>query len=296
MKRSIQTVILIAICLNLRAQENKPLRQNLMEQVKSCKSMIEDWDNDGKRDFGEFIYDSESEYIRVSGSFPTCGCNCTSAARAYQTATKRRVYVSSFDWDCIWKKGISSTEKLDNLFPFDLEAIVFDTAVKQLKSANAFYYFDLSIPRKGSEIIANIRLIPLGIKMPSAQRIVYEYSESSRFDYSGRLFEIRSIIPNINSEEILKSLVSGKLLSLSSKEANRFKKLLEDNDITQSELAETLDEIKKVYDLSRTLKYYTLILEWDVERARFHIKEKQTKEEETFLEFLKNSPKWMAMC
>ena len=66
-------------------QNKNTLSKMLWDRVGVCFSNFEDMDEDGSPDFDK-IDDSKNGYLKISGSFPTCGCTCASAVAAYKNA------------------------------------------------------------------------------------------------------------------------------------------------------------------------------------------------------------------
>ncbi len=57
------------------------------------------------------------------------------------------------------------------------------------------------------------------------------------------------------------------------------------------------EELKEIYEMHQLIQYDQFVLEWDKESASFFIKEKiKQSTPKSFLEFLQNTPMWMAIC
>jgi len=91
--------------------------------------MFEDGDEDGKVDYDKIIDDSINGYLKVSGSFPTCGCYCSNTIGAYKTHSDKYTFVKKSVWGCSWKKEITSNDSLSKIFPINFETNGFFQAV-----------------------------------------------------------------------------------------------------------------------------------------------------------------------
>jgi hypothetical protein len=162
--------LLLFLCQASHAQKNETLSEKLWKQVQSCYSMFEDIDDDGKVDYDEIIDDSKNGYLKVSGSWPTCGCNCENTIGAYKTSSNDYIFVKEYLWGCSWEKGLDLSDSASIIFPFDFEVNGFFQSQIENLDHIAYFYLDFDIPRKGTDTKVFIKPIPLGIKVESKKK------------------------------------------------------------------------------------------------------------------------------
>jgi len=300
MKNAVFLTILILLSKIPYAQNNEPLSDRLWQQVQSCYSMFEDMDEDGKLDYDEIIDDSKNGYLKVSGSWPTCGCSCVNTIGAYRTRSNDYVFIKEYEWECSWKKGLDLSDSASVVFPFDFEVDgVFQTPIENAHH-NAYFYFDFDIPRKGTDTKVFVKPIPLGIKVESEKNIVFGYSEKPHFSYSAKLFNIRIIASNTEGDDCLEKILSNKFNEISASDKKIVDEAIGSDDSrfkTEKELAECFQELKRIYDIYTQISYDWLILGWNRDEGAFYIKEKGKRSKpDSFKEFLKNTQMWSPAC
>ncbi len=106
------------------SQTKKTLSQMLWERVKKCYSKFVDEDGNGKPDC-TIIDDSKNGYLQVSGSYPECGCECTSTVGAYVNKSGEYIFLQSEIFTCSWEKRIYSNKNLNELLPKDFDISTF---------------------------------------------------------------------------------------------------------------------------------------------------------------------------
>ncbi|MFC5047614.1 hypothetical protein ACFSTE_06225 [Aquimarina hainanensis] len=300
MNRILYVITLILISQIIYAQNNKTLSKKLWTQAQSCYSMLEDMDGDGNVDYDEIIDDSKNGYLKISGSFPTCGCNCENTIGAYKTSKNKYIFIKEYSWSCSWKKGISLSDSVNKIFPFDFEAEGFFQ--KKIDNPNhiAAFYLDFEIPRKGTDTKVMIQLIPLGLRVESERNIEFSYTEENRFSYSDNLAEIQRIASQIKNNKTITHLLNRDFDNITEEDRKIIREAIGKNDNrfeSRETLIKCLQELKQIYDLYTQIKYEWLILGWDRNNGKFYIKEKGKRtESHSFIAFLKNSPIWNAVC
>jgi hypothetical protein len=200
--------LLLFLCQASHAQKNETLSEKLWKQVQSCYSMFEDIDDDGKVDYDEIIDDSKNGYLKVSGSWPTCGCNCENTIGAYKTSSNDYIFVKEYLWGCSWEKGLDLSDSASIIFPFDFEVNGFFQSQIENLDHIAYFYLDFDIPRKGTDTKVFIKPIPLGIKVESKKNIVFGYAEKEQFSYSNKMFQIWRIASKIEGDSTIENLLN----------------------------------------------------------------------------------------
>lgn len=300
MKYTTCLALLIFIPQSLIAQKNETLSEKLWEQVESCYSMFEDIDDDGEVDYDEIIDDSKNGYLKVSGSWPTCGCYCENTIGAYKTSTNEYIFVKEYFWGCSWQRGLDISDSPSKIVPFDFDVDgFFQKKIDNLRHT-AHFYLDFDIPRKGTDTKVSIKPIPLGLKVESEKNSVFRYTENDRYSYSDKLYQIRRIASKINGDKCIENLLSGNFNNITEGDS----KIIEEaigTDIDEFEnieaLIECFQEIKHIYDLYTQIKFEWLILGWNKVEGAFYIKEKGPGiKVVSFKEFIQNIEMWSPVC
>lgn len=296
----LKLLIILSISLNIYGQENKKLSEALWERAQNCYSMFEDSDEDGTVDYAEIIDDSKNGYLKVSGSYPTCGCTCESTISAYKTNVDGYVFVEKNSWNCSWRKAITSSESLKEIFPFDFEADGFFSKNIENATQNATFYIDIEIPRKGTDTKVTIKMIPFGLHIKSAKNIEFAYSEELGYSnvshYPSHIFKI---VKDLQDTETLDHLLNSRFDEISNRDMKLINESINDKNYFKNkvELVQYLKELKCKYDLYTKIKHESLVLGWNREKGTFYIKEKGVSPKKiSFLDFLKTGDYWSALC
>lgn len=293
--------ILTLIYASFSIAQTRTLSEQMWERVKTCYSMFEDYDEDGKIDYDELIDDSKNGYLKVSGSYPTCGCSCSHTVGAYKGNDGRYTFVEEEEWTCSWKKKISSSKNLNLLFPENFGIKNFITKANvNLQSTFAMFYLDIEIPRKGTDTKFKIKVIPFGIYMETNNILSYEYSENDNMSNCKPIYKISSIANEIKSEKTLEYLLDKKYNKISNQDMEIINSTLGDDYgsfKSKDELSEQLRELKNIYDLYLKINHETITLGWDRDKARFYVKSKgKPVKQISFKKFLLNNLFWSPVC
>ena len=296
------TILLIFLSHAIHAQNKETLSEKLWKQVQSCYSMFEDVDEDGKVDYDEIIDDSKNGYLKVSGSWPTCDCNCENTIGAYKTNSNDYIFLKEYFWGCSWQKGlyISDSDSASILFPFDFETDGFFQKRLENLRHTAYFYLDFEIPRKGTDTKVFIKPIPLGIKVDNDKNIVFGYAEKDKLPYGHKMFQIWRIATKTEADNCLDNLLNNSLNEISESD----KKIIEEaigTDDSRFENIEALitcfQELKHIYEIYTQINYDWLILGWNRDEGAFFIKEKGKRiKVDSFKNFLKNTEMWSLAC
>lgn len=300
MKKTGLLIIILSVFLNVNGQDNQTLSEKLWEQVQSCYSMFEDMDGDGQVDYDEIIDDSRNGYLKVAGSWPTCGCRCENTVGAYRINTGGYVFIKKSAWSCSWEKMISSSESLMKIFPFDFEVDGFFSRRMENSGQYATFYIDLEIPRKGTDTKVTINLIPFGLNIESVKILELSYSEVSGKLGCNHLYPIMKIARKIQNEETLQYLLKAEFDKISKSDMKLVHEAIDGANSwfeNKEDLVTCLQNLKQKYDLYTEIKHQWLILGWNRTKGEFFIKEKGEKPENiTFKEFLKKGQYWSPVC
>lgn len=301
MKKQLLIIITVFFTHIVYGQSSKNLSGQLWDQVQNCYSMFEDVDEDGTIDYDEIIDDSKNGYLKVSGSWPTCGCNCVETVGAYKGSDGNYTLLKKEEWACSWVNRISSNRKLLSVFPenFGINTFI-PTENISVEESFALFYLDIEIPKTGTDTKLTIKIIPFGINMKNNDILSFEYSEKECYSGCKSIYKIRDIAGKIQNEQTLDFIINDQFENISTYDMNIINKTIGDsysNFKSISELKMYLKELKQTYDLYSLIEHETLLLGWNKEKARFYIKEKGNHSKSgTFLEFLTENKYWSPSC
>lgn len=300
MKKKIKLIIILFISFHVYGQENKKLSEALWERAQNCYAMFEDSDGDGKVDYDEIIDDSKNGYLKVSGTYPTCGCTCESTIAAYKTNSDTYVFVDKNSWNCSWRKNITSSKSLNKIFPFDFESDGFFSKKIENARHHATFYLDIEIPKTGTDTKVSIKMIPFGLHIKSTKNIEFGYSEALGYSsISHYPTLIYNIVKDLQDEETLNHLLNSRFDEISNHDMKLINESVNDKNYFKNnvELIKYLKELKCKYDLYTKIKHESLVLGWNREKGIFYIKTKGSSPKKvSFLNFLKTAEYWSAMC
>ena len=277
-------------------QKQETLSGILWGRVNNCYSMFEDMDDDGVLDFNK-IDDSQNGYLKISGSWPTCGCSCNSTVGAYKNSEGKYVILQSDQVECSWERKISSNLELKEVLPIDFGINSFTSEHIDSESDYSVFFIDIEIPRIGTDTKVKIELVPFGLRPKGENLICFGYKVEKPYKF---LYGIRNVAKGISDPNTISYLLNGSFDKISSSDNTLISKLLgpeDDRFESMEELSEYLKELKNTYDLYCKLKTNELILGWNRNESRFFIKGTGEKIPEiSFREFLINNSYWSWMC
>ncbi len=275
-------------------QTKSELSQLLWNNVQACYSNLEDLES--KTSDVKIIDDSKNGYLYISGSYPTCGCNCSSSIGAYKDVNGNYTLLQSDYSGCDWMKKTTSNRLLSEILPEDFGIKSFTTKDIVTDSISPLFYVEFEIPQLGTDTNVNLNLVPFGMKIKEDELICYEYSEykSEKTSY----YNIMELIRSLTDKNSLVSILSGNFKIIDKADIELIEKSIEKKQfLSKNDIQEQLKTLKKVYDVYIQIECTNLTLSWNRKTAKFEIKQlgkKQTKE--TFNDFLLNNLFWTALC
>lgn len=300
MKSIFTTLLLFSICVFSFAQ-TKSLSEQLWERAEPCNNALEDMDEDGDKDYEELIDDSKNGYLKISGSFPTCGCECSSTVGAFKTAAGEYVFLDKTTWSCGWTHEISSNRDLNSILPLGIGKEIMGYNPKEW-FGEAHFYYDLEIPQFGTKTKLTVKIIPIGLSISSDGLPFSPFYKEQDHVENYAVYNIPDIVKKLDNETI-KMLVNGDFDLLSEKDNTILDAYIRKNDYDSGrfasldEISEVLNKIKDIHRMYSKLKYTSFTLDWDKKDERFYIKSKdESPEEVSFEEFLENVTYWMPIC
>ncbi|MCB9195049.1 MAG: hypothetical protein H6598_02390 [Flavobacteriales bacterium] len=279
------------------------LSGKLWDRVKSCNSALEDMDDDGKTDYEVIIDDSKNGYLKIGGSYPTCGCSCESTAGAFKTAKGEYVLIDETSWSCGWINEITSNRDLKQLFPKELEETIIPFKEDPSTLDRSIFYLDIEIPQFGTDLKVEIKLIPIGLKIPSkGSALSYYYSQEDHIDTYAS-YQLEGLVRDSEDSLTIQHLMDGNYDLIISQDMELINGMIKKNDYDDSrfatidDISEELNKVKRIYEYSTLLKYDQLVLGWDKQKELFYIKSKTAVTRKlTFKEFIEESIFWSPMC
>ena len=297
MKKTLLQLLLFCCPIFLWAQSPKPLHQQLWDRVQPCYSNFEDMDDDGGLDYDK-IDDARNGYLHISGTFPSCGCECSSTVGAYRNARQEYILVQVDEASCEWAKTLSSNRKLADILPENFGISHFTATPPLIELDHPVFFLHLTIPRKGTDTKAQLELVPFGLTATEKGPIAYQYSQE------GVLLPpkggIRGIAKNIQDPQTLQYMLEGSFNRIVPKDLALLTDEIGEDDLSYDSLEEiqaSLQELKYRYDLYSSLAYTEITFSWNRQLSRFEIKDKGTPPVSmSFQQFLVEMTYWMLVC
>ncbi len=271
------------------------LKDKLWREVQACNSNFTEMDAEDMRNV---IDDTQNGYLKIWGEYPTCGCACSTTVGAYKDHYGFYTLLKKSEGTCDYSTDIRSNRLLSEVLPDGFGIQTFISEVNKLPKTNfAIFTLDVAIPRKGTDTKVSLKTLPLGLFYSSENPLVY-YS----FERDSEMLEILYKLANDKKySKLLEKLEHTKVVHLSSDEQAIItamkKNISSEQVVSNEEFQNRIDKIKRIYTYYTQIKYDSLLLGWDKEKARFFIKEKyRRKEKMSFSEFLQKSLYWVPNC
>ncbi|WCM41266.1 hypothetical protein MG290_09880 [Flavobacterium sp. CBA20B-1] len=280
---------------NLFAQN---LSDQLWDNVRACNSLL--INEEGEADYDVLIDDAENGYLKISGSYPTCGCSCESTVGAYKTDQETYVFLSTQTWNCSWNEQFTATKNMNDLFPFDFIQDGFFSPQFTDSTSKASFHLRVEIPQNGTDTKVFAKAIPLGIQTDSESVFTFNYSEEDRLENTDQLQQIQYLARELNDAYSLSCIEEGSFSSIPEKHLQVIQSYVGDETkafTSLQQLQATLHLFSERYALQTQVQHQWILLGWNASEASFYLKEKGPQPKQfSFLEFVQQSPIWMAVC
>jgi hypothetical protein len=277
-------------------QKQETLSDILWNRVNSCYSMFEDMNDDGVPDFNK-IDDSKNGYLKISGSWPTCGCSCSSTVGAYKNIEGEFIFLQSDMVLCSWERRIHSNKELEDILPESFGINNFALEQIDWKNDYSMFYLDVEIPRIGTDTKVKLELIPFGLLPQGLNPICFEYKQVKPYK---SLYGIKDVAKEMSDKKTIDYILNGSFDKISTVDNKLILKEIGNDDSrfkSIEEMREYLLHLKKVYDIYSKLKTNELILGWNRNESRFYIKSEGEKLQQiSFIDFLIDNRYWDWMC
>ncbi|WP_103867376.1 hypothetical protein [Aquimarina sp. I32.4] len=293
------SILVIIIVQSIYAQS---LKNILWNSVNPCYSELTyDLEENEQIINGEVIDDSKNGYLKVSGTFSTCGCNCTSTAGAYKQKNATYTVLTIEEWGCSWKKKLSSNKSLQQILPKELmiKSFIPSYDFKKYNQKYAIFYLQIDIPKIGTDTNASLQLIPYGVNYEATNILTYSYTENNKT--TDNSIVIQQIANTIEDKQTLQYILNKQYEKITDKDKNLITNTInQDNDFLKSVtyLNKLITQVHTIYTMYQLVKYDTIILGWDRNKSKFYIKEKVARSSTiSFNEFiLTKLTWWQALC
>ncbi|MCB9230691.1 MAG: hypothetical protein H6581_03470 [Bacteroidia bacterium] len=286
--------------INSRAQT---LSQRLWKMIEPCKNEVEseeEFDAQGKSDYGHFIDDAKNGYVHVEGGWPTCGCECSSTAAAFKNAKGEYALLARERWNCSWTHKISADKPVSSLLPEGFGAASFIPDYKnEGRESESIFYLDVEIPQFGTDTRVSIHLIPFGLGMKNDKILGLEYSEEGASNRRA-LGQISYLARNMESELTPKNIIEGNKAAIPAHDQKIIENMIGEGHgkfQNLSQLQTELLKLSRAYELYCLIKHSTITLGWDVQKGRFFVKSAgDPPAKMDFITFLKEGIYWDMVC
>lgn len=167
---------LAALCIGslpfVEIASAESLKHRLLKATDRCRQQFVETESlrDAKQDI-----DGRNGYVRVYGTYPTCGCYCSSTAAAFKTAKGDYRFLSYHEGSCDWSSALEGPDR-DVVLPTNLRA-QFAPQLSRYKGP-AVYFVNAKIPHHGTNLELSLELLPLGIRFDCPSGICMSRSES----------------------------------------------------------------------------------------------------------------------
>lgn len=275
------------------------LSQQLWQRSQNCHSMFEDMDDDGHVDYDEIVDDSKNGYLYISGTWPACGCGCSSTVAAYKSTKGDYTFIEKESWNCSWQYHVSSNKNLDAILPKQLLNKFFSEPIENYEN-QAMFYLNIDIPQIGTDTKIYLLPIPFGLHIKSNNVITYAIGESEGYANCKSLHGIKNIVANMQDKQTLTYLTNNEFEKIGEHDIQLINNSIGNDDSrfnSKSDLLVNLKSIEKVYKAYLQIAHEYIVLGWDRTNARFYIKETGNQVEKiSFEAFLLKFEYWQAMC
>lgn len=300
MKNYFLLFFIIFVTIGFGQQKKSELQNLLWNSVQKCYKNFEDVNDDGTVDYDK-IDDTKNGYLKIEGSWPTCGCSCTAIAGAYKDTHGKYTILQKHIANCGWEQEITSNRPLSEILPYEFGINYFtgkNRVFKNFLGFNAFY-IDFEIPRKGTETWAKLKLIPLGLFPLKRPVTTYEYSQKTS-THKQLASGIQTIARNLVDDTTLTHLLRNKIDQIHLKDKKLIDEQIGDDDSrfkSIQELRQILMRIMTIHEVYNKLETTELLLDWNREKAQFYVKKKgKPHQKVSFKNFLINTTYWSYAC
>lgn len=268
-----------------------------------------------------YLEDIANGYLYIQDGSPPCGCTTAITIGAYARSDGSHLLLRSGSNGCTFYSSFSASEQLDKILPENFGLETFLKAGRKAEGADfAMFAIKGDIRPSDGEVILNLAFIPVGLRVPSAQKgVLFAYTgrEEDWNDDSGTLFEGSYIIYDKNRitaqneadyARLVDIILRGDFAALTAEDETMLdidsqpSFLPAQEALPLSPLEGMRAKLLLMQHMHREylkLAYTSATLGWDAAKGRFFIKKMQKPVTPvTFMEFLRGNyfSHWAAIC
>ncbi len=147
-----------------------PVADGLITATAACRA---NFDEETLADAKQ-VNDLRNGYMSIEGSYPTCGCSCSSAAAAFKTEAGTYKFLAYNESGCDWTSELGGKDWKDVL-PTNIRA-EFGWGLQSYEG-DAVFFLKAKLPRKGTGLELSLGLMPFGQNMSCPSGICMTRSE-----------------------------------------------------------------------------------------------------------------------
>ncbi|MEL6851905.1 MAG: hypothetical protein AAFP92_25585, partial [Bacteroidota bacterium] len=221
------------------------LAEQLAFMVKQCHDMVMD-EEMGSGEFDEKIDAAAQGYLRISGGWPTCGCNCTSTAGAYRKADGSYLLLSQEQWPCSYRNIAQSSENWDRILPegFGIKTFLSEGGEEVSLPDQSMLRLQFEIPQKGTQTQLDLKWIPLGLQFPSSPLIGTSMDQDLHSTYLGDFWEL---VESVKVGESLMAMKDNRPDEISQEDRQPYTEALQE--LSAEEIADYLGTLFQAYQI-----------------------------------------------
>lgn len=277
------------------------LAQSLRQQMIALSKQSECDTNKSPNRVAHFREDASwsNGYYYVEYAVPGCGCECRNTVGAYTKDDGSYALLSSSYGQCSFDNGLRSNLTFDNFFPptFGLQTFFENPIGLPDTSYPALFYLTAKIPKRGTETVLNLKLVPLGMNLFSQNGLCYRIYEDDYTRMNNNYYGYyEDMAKKISGSTAINLMMNGEF-----KKLNASDKGIVDSIINRkyherncrfrsySQIEKSLHHLFYIYSWYNKLSYTIIVMDWDVAEGRFYIKEKKGRPKRiSYLDFLRS--------
>ncbi|MGZ3770833.1 MAG: hypothetical protein ACXVCP_20190, partial [Bdellovibrio sp.] len=265
----------------------------LRNAISTCEKNIYDFELDKVSSVSKFLtLDYKNGYAHVEApTSDTCGCSCSSTAVVFFDEKHNPTFLENHSESCNWHEEIKSSRPFSEILPINFTQEFGLANIPDDKME--YFYFQVSLPRKGVETIFSIHLMPIGTKKKCDNGICFGLVNIDKTDVVDKNLNYIDFVLEKNEREKLFNLVeSGKPLP-------SHKLLISKLKLHQKNLQDLQNDLKylfELYKLRESIKHDSVVMKWDRKKAKFVIVKKISHKTNSFLEFMNSKTIYSPLC
>jgi len=274
-----------------------PVSDGLREGVAGCYEAVTDTDELSPE---RWIFEPANGYAEVYGAYPACGCTCSSTTAAFRVGDGSYRMLSRTAWKCSWAKGLVGDD-WDNVLPPDLRETLLPGQSKD--AGVGVVSLDVRLPRKGTDTVLEVNLIPMGLDLPCPGRVCHYQTdrEGSRGSFYAQADLVKKLMEGGLRSDALVALAKDGPSALSEPSQALVQRVMgeaSDPVVALAGVRLFLGQAWERWEVVRTLTAQELLLRWDRERGVFVVVPEGTRPPKlkAFEDYLQAVGTYSPMC